>query len=273
MSVKEFLQSGFFRKKDVFSKKRRNFSIAFLIIGGLYLFAAFITNYDFVTGLVAVPRTFSWMGQNLIPNAESMARLPMILDSLFETALVSVAVSVCASIFAFFLALFGTRSMNTNPIIAKAARSFAAIFRSVPEVAWALLLLFSFGQNILTGFLALFFTTFGVMTRTFIEAIDEVSAAPIEALKATGATTLQIVFQAVVPSAISVIISWVLFMIETNIRAATLIGMLTGAGIGNLFMRFYNRFDFSTIGLIVLLTAMLVVTIELTSNKIRRVIL
>jgi len=169
--------------------------------------------------------------------------------------------------------LMGTRTTNANPWIARIVRIIAAFFRNVPDVVWALLLLFTFGQNILTGFFALFFYTFGLLTRTFIETIDEVSSSCVEALRATGATSMQIVTQGIVPSVMSIIISWVLYMIETNIRASTLIGMLTATGIGFLFDTYYKRMEYGSASLVVIVIVITVITIELTSNKIRKVIM
>jgi phosphonate transport system permease protein len=125
----------------------------------------------------------------------------------------------------------------------------------------------------LTGFFALFFTTFGMLTRTFIETIDEVSSDCVEALNASGATYMQTVFQGIVPSSLSEIITWVLFMIETNIRSSTLIGILTGTGIGYLFDLYYKRLDYSSAGLVVLSIVILVIAIEMISTNIRKVIL
>lgn len=152
-------------------------------------------------------------------------------------------------------------------------RIIAAFFRNVPDVVWAMLLMFSFGQNILTGFFALFFTTFGMLTRAFIETIDEVSSSCIEALQASGASFIQIVFQGIIPSSITGIVTWVLYMIETNIRSSTLIGMLTATGIGYLFDMYYKRLDFSSASLVVLLIIVMVIAIETFSNLIRRVIM
>lgn len=132
--------------------------------------------------------------------------------------------------------------------------------------------MFSFGQNILTGFCVVF-TTFGMLTRAFIETIDEVSSSCIEALQASGAGFIQIVFQGIIPSSITGIVTWVLYMIETNIRSSTLIGMLTATGIGYLFDMYYKRLDFSSASLVVLLIIVMVIAIETFSNLIRRVIM
>ena len=258
---------------DIF--KRRKLIYTGVLCAVLLIFAcsAIITQYDPVQGIAALPAAAGWIFSNLIPDQAALERLPKILDKLLETALLSVAVTVVAAIFAFFFSLLGANITKINGIVKRGVRIVAAFFRNVPDVVWAMLLMFSFGQNILTGFFALFFTTFGLLTRAFVETIDEVSANCVEALEATGATFIQTVFQGVLPSALPGVVTWVLYMIETNIRSSTLIGILTATGIGYLFDLYYKRLDFASASLVVLSIVVLVLVIETLSNQIRKVIL
>ena len=258
---------------SVFVKRKRTFTLAFLGVAALFLISSAVTNYDLIGGFESIPKAVIWIAKNLIPDKKSWSRLPNILTKLTETALLSVAVTVCAAICAFFFSLLGTKTTKANPLIARAVRIAAAFFRNVPNVVWAILLLFSFGQNILTGFFALFFATFGLLTRMFIETIDEVCSACVEALQATGATYLQIVFQGIIPSSMPAIVSWVLYMIEFNIRDSTLIGVLTATGIGYLFDLYYKRMDYGSASLVVICIVVLVIVIEMISNQIRKVIM
>ena len=258
---------------SIFISRKRTFTLAFLGIAAIFIISAIVTNFDVAGGFASIPKAVKWMASNLIPNEKAWSRLPKILAKLAETALVSVAVTVCAAISAFFFGLPGTNIKNSNLWVGRIVRIIAAFFRNVPDVVWAILLLFSFGQNILTGFFALFFYTFGTLTRAFIETIDEVSASCVEALTATGATYMQTVFQGIVPSSLPQIVSWVLYMIETNIRNSTLIGVLTATGIGAMFDLYYKRMDFGSAGLVVIAIVVLIIAIEITSNKIRKVIM
>jgi len=257
----------------LFAKRKLTFTFAFLGIIALFALVSFVTNFSVIGGIESIPKAISWIARNLVPDEKAWTRLPNILTELTETALVSVAVTVCAGICAFFFSLLGTRITKVSPWISRTVRIIAAFFRNVPDVVWAMLLLFSFGQNILTGFFALFFTTFGMLTRTFIETIDEVSAECVEALTASGATYMQTVFQGIVPSSMSDIVTWVLFMFETNIRSSTLIGVLTATGIGYLFDLYYKRLDYGSASLVVISIVVLVIAIELISNQIRKVIM
>lgn len=261
------------RMKNVFVRRRVTYGIVFAVLVAVYLGATLVTQFHVTEGLAAFPKAAVWIGENLVPDADAMKRFPKILDKLIETALLSVAVTVAATILAFFFSLFGSKATGFHGIVNRIVRVIAAFFRNVPDVVWAMLLMFSFGQNILTGFFALFFTTFGLLTRAFVETIDEVSSSSIEALRASGAGFIQTVFQAIIPSAMPGIVTWVLYMIETNIRNSTLIGILTATGIGYLFDLYYKRLDFSSASLVVLSIIALVILIELISNQIRKVIL
>ena len=260
-------------RASVFKKRKRTFTLAFLGIGALFVFSAAVSGYDVIGGFESIPKAIMWIARNFVPDEKAWTRLPNILKKLAETALLSVAVTVCAAVCAFFFSLPGTRTTRINPWVGRIVRIVAAFFRNVPDVVWAMLLLFSFGQNILTGFFALFFYTFGTLTRTFIETIDEVSASCVEALRATGATFLQTVFQGIIPSSLPEIVSWVLYMIETNIRNSTLIGILTATGIGALFDLYYKRLDYSSASLVVFSIVFLVIIIESISNQLRKVIM
>ena len=258
---------------SVFIKRRRTLTLTLLAVTAVFMLAKIVTNYSVIGGLTAIPRAVTWIFANFIPDEKAWSRLPNILTKLVETALLSVAVTVCAAVFAFVFSLLGTRTTKANPFVGVFVRIVGAFFRNVPDVVWAMLLMFSFGQNILTGFFALFFYTFGSLVRTFIETIDEVSASCVEALYATGATFPQTVLQAVVPSSMPELVSWVLYMIETNIRNSTLIGVLTSTGIGALFDLYYKRLDYSSASLVVITIVVLVIIIEVLSNKIRKVIM
>lgn len=259
--------------QNVFLKRKLMYTIVLAVVLGIYIVSSLVTEFHLTEGVASFPKAFAWIAENLIPDEMAMKRFPKILNKLMETALLSVAVTVIAAVFAFFFSLFGSKATGFHGIVNRIVRIVAAFFRNVPDVVWAMLLMFSFGQNILTGFFALFFTTFGLLTRAFIETIDEVSASCIEALHASGANFIQTVFQGIIPSTITGIVTWILYMIETNIRSSTLIGILTATGIGYLFDMYYKRLDFSSASLVVVLIIIMVIVIETISNQIRKVIL
>lgn len=172
--------------------------------------------------------------------------------------------------FAYLSAVVGSRTVGAGPVAAAIVRGIASLFRNIPVVAWAFILLFSFHQSEFTGFLALFLGSYGYLTRCFLESVEEVSEGTIEAVRSTGASRVQLIANAVIPLSITSVISWTLYMVETNIRDATLVGILTGTGIGFVFNLFYKSFRYDVAGLVILLIVVAVIACEALSNYVRR---
>ncbi|KJS21992.1 MAG: phosphonate ABC transporter permease [Clostridiaceae bacterium BRH_c20a] len=258
---------------DFFAQKRKNSLFFFAVLLVVTLISVLLTEYDVAKGLTSGFKALGWAVTNFYPNENSLSKLPNVLNKLKETILMSVAATTSAAVFASLFALWGSQTTKVNQFLSTLSRGVASLFRNIPLVAWAMVLLFSFGQSSLTGYFALFFATFGFLTRAFIETIDEVSNSSVEALRATGASYFQIVFQAVLPSSIPQMLSWVLFMVETNIRDATLLGILTGSGIGFSFNLYYKSMNYHAASLVVIVIVLTVFFIEYVSNHIRRVIL
>lgn len=258
-------------------RRQRGTLLFLLVVAIVYFSAAKLTNYSSVKTMMTFTEAISWITKNLFPDERAFSRWSEIYPSLLETLLMSIAATTTASFFALVLALLGARTTKLPGAVGEGlswlARFFASFFRNVPEIVWAMLFLLSFGQSLITGFMALLFVSIGTLTRAFMESIDEASHHSVEALMATGASYLQIVFQAIIPQAIAQFISWILYMIETNVRSATLIGILSGSGIGHTFNIYYRKFQYPTAGLIILSILVIVLMIETLSNFIRRAIL
>ncbi len=258
---------------DIFAKRRKSTLLVFALIAVLTAGSIIITQYDPGRGFLSIYRAFIWGISNFYPDVPSFSRIGDILIKLRDTILLSVASSVVAAVFAMALALLGSRSTRVHVFFTALARGIGSFFRNVPLVAWAMVLMLAFSQSSLTGFLALFFGSLGFLTRAFMETLDEVGENTVEALRATGAAYYHIIFQAVLPSSMPQVVSWLLFMIETNIRDATLVGFLTGTGIGFLFDVYYKSFNYHVASLVVIVTVITVIAMETISNIVRREIL
>ena len=253
---------------------RRHSAITFGSIAAVIVIFAVLSawcGFDLAYAIVSIPTAIGWMLTNFMPTPYAMEFLPFILEQTFSTILDSVAATVFSAVIGIVLAVVGSSTTGVdNAPVRAIIRAIASVFRNIPMIAWALLLLLSFKQNEFTGFLALFLTTVGQLTRFFLDTLDEIPTGPIEALEACGASWWQIVLQAGIPLAEAELMSWMLYMVETNIRSATLIGILTGTGIGFVFNLYYTSFRYDCAGLVVIVTIVVVLVIEAISNKARR---
>lgn len=245
-----------------------------IVAVAVFLFLGWISGsfvgFNLIQTLVDFPTGTVWFLEHFTPDADSLQYLDRILPALWLTVLDSIAASTTAAVFAYICAVLGSRSVGLGGVVQFIVRAIASIFRNIPIVAWVFLLLFSFKQSEFTGYLALFLQSFGFLTRCFLESIDEMPQGAIEALRASGASYLQVVFRGVIPQSLTSVVSWVLYMIETNIRDATLVGMLTGTGIGFVFDVYYKSFRYEASGLVLLCVVIVVIACETASNYIRR---
>ena len=254
-----------------FRRRQARTLAALVAIVVLFQLCSLICNFSLGYAVSSIPAAFVWMFQNFVPTVESLANLPMVVEQTISTALDSVAATVIAAVCGIAFSVLGSSSIGVECAPVRGViRAIASIFRNIPMIAWALLLLLSFKQNEFTGFLALFLTTFGQLMRFFLDTFDEIPTGPIEALRSCGASYWQVVFQAGLPLAVADLMSWMLYMVETNIRSATLIGLLTGTGIGFVFNLYYTSFRYDTAGLVIVVTIVFVLVIEAISNAARR---
>lgn len=262
-------------KNNIFRQRKINSLLTILLIGAIYIFFTQLLSFDIIDAITGSPRGFLWMRDNFFPNETAWypAFMFRILETLARTAMLAISATSVAASLAFVAGVLGSQKTGIHPISIYLVRTVAMVFRNIPLIAWSLILIFSFRQNEFTGFLALFFGTFGFLTRSFTEIIDEADEGVLEALKATGASYFHIVFQGVLPMVSSQVISWLLFMIETNIRDATLVGILTGTGIGFMFNFYFGTFRYPRAGFVLLFVILSVVGLEMISNKIRRLII
>ena len=254
-----------------FFARRRRITLLCVVIAWVLISASKrLTGFTFAESALAFPSALRWMAVNFVPNADALSRLPDILVKLRQTVLISVMSTVVAAGLAFVFAVLGCRATGKGRVASAAVRLVASFFRNIPVAAWAMIFLFSFGQSDFTGFLAIFVESFGFLTRAFLESIDETAGDSVEALRASGATWSHTVAQSVVPSVLPQAVSWMLYMVETNIRSATLVGILTGTGIGFAFNLYYKRMNYPAAALVTLSVVVVVLAIEMLSNRIRR---
>ncbi len=267
MKVKKLTERDFLNRRV---QSKLGFLILILILA---LLSGYVSEFSDMTSFLSIPKGIAWLFSNFVPSKRALGYLPKILKPALDTVLLSMTSTLISSILAMFMAVIGSETTGINKMTKLMVKIVASFFRNMPLVAWSLVLLFSFRQSQLTGLLALTFVTFGYLTRSFVETIDEVAGNIIEALKATGATWGQIIFQGVIPSVSSQLVSWVLYYMENSTREATLVGMLTGTGIGFVFNFYYRSLRYDVAGLVIIVVIILVVMIELLSNKIRKELL
>lgn len=149
-----------------------------------------------------------------------------------ESLQVAIMGTVWGIIFSIILAMFAARNISPHMSVSYLVKSVAAFIRAVPALIWALLFIVAIGLGPTTGVLALAVNSIGMLMKVYAEAIEEIDDSLIDALKATGASKFQIVMQGIIPSIMSIFITWSIFRFDINIRYAAVLGIVGAGGIG-----------------------------------------
>ena len=188
------------------------------------------------------------------------------LESL-QIAILSTAFGVALSL---PLGLAAARNLSLAPL-AWTARVLIALFRSFHPVIVAILFVKAVGFGSLAGILALVVGSLGFIPKLVADAVEEMSMRQVEAVRATGASTLSIVVMGVCPQVMPRLIGFVAYQFDSNLRNSALIGVVGGGGIGATLFAAFQRFDYDFVLTIVLAIIFFVMVGEVLSCLMRRV--
>ncbi|MCL5021728.1 MAG: phosphonate ABC transporter, permease protein PhnE, partial [Bacteroidetes bacterium] len=144
--------------------------------------------------------------------------------------------------------------------------------RSIEPLIWAIIFSVWVGIGPFAGMLALMINTIASNARLYSEAIESIEQGPVEAISATGANKLQMVWHAIIPQIILPFLSYTIYWWDINVRMATIIGLVGGGGIGNLLMQYQGLAKWREVGLIVIMIAFVVWIMDYMSARIRETI-
>ncbi|MCS0671671.1 ABC transporter permease [Cytobacillus firmus] len=151
-------------------------------------------------------------------------------------------------------------------------KSMVAFIRAVPTVLWVLIFAVAAGLGSTAAVIGMTFHSIGYLIKAYSESFEELDRGVIEALQASGANWWQIVFQAVIPSSITYMISWTFLRFEINFAVAVAMGAAAGAGgIGfDMFMASSFYLDMREIGAITYFILAVAIILEVFASKIKR---
>jgi len=170
---------------------------------------------------------------------------------LLQTLALAFLTTMIGGVVALILGLLAARNL-TNQKLSNILKGIVAFIRAAPTVLWVLIFAIGAGLGAVAAVIGMSFHTVGYLLKAYSESFEELDEGAIEALKAAGASWPSIIFQAVLPSAITSILSWTFIRFEINFAVAVAMGAAAGAGgIGfNLFMSAGYFFDMREIGYI-----------------------
>lgn len=188
-----------------------------------------------------------------------------------------IAITIQIAIWGTLLAILGAvpcgllASANVMPFwVHQPVRRLMDACRSINEMIFAMLFISAVGLGPFAGVLALFLHTLGTLAKLFSEAVEAIDPQPVEGIRATGANTLQEIAYGIIPQVVPLWISYSLYRFESNVRSASVVGMVGAGGIGMLLWDAIRSFNYGATAAMLILLVVVVSLLDLGSAYVRQ---
>jgi phosphonate transport system permease protein len=186
---------------------------------------------------------------------------------------VTVHIAVWGTVLAVACAIpFGLLSSSNivPPWVYQPVRRLMDACRAINEMVFAMLFIVAVGLGPFAGVLALWVHTTGTLAKLFSEAVEAIDPRPVEGIRATGASALEEILYGVIPQVMPLWISYSLYRFESNVRSASVVGMVGAGGIGVIVYEVIRGFEYAQTSAVMLMIIVVVTLIDLVSARIRK---
>ncbi len=193
------------------------------------------------------------------------------LAEMVETVQIAVWGTALAVVVGTPLAILSASNVCPQWIV-QPVRRFMDACRAINEIVFALLFVVAVGLGPFAGVMALAIHNVGIIAKLFSEAVEASDPRPVEGIRATGALRIQEVIFGIVPQVMPLWSSYTLYRFETNVRSATVLGIVGAGGIGHSLYENIRSFQYAETAAIVIIIVLAVSLIDLLSSQIRKLL-
>ncbi|MEX3624626.1 phosphonate ABC transporter, permease protein PhnE [Viridibacillus arvi] len=193
-----------------------------------------------------------------------------LLRGLLDTLAIAVLGTFVSAFLCVPFAFWAANNLSKGVILTQSGKFMLSFIRTFPELVMALIFIKVVGPGSFAGVLALGLHSIGMLGKLFAEEIENIDLGPTEALKATGANPIQMLWFAVVPQVIPGFISYTLYRFEINLRSASVLGIIGAGGIGTPLIFAIQSRNWNRVGIILLGIIVMVTIIDMISSSIRK---
>jgi len=197
------------------------------------------------------------------------AYLPRLGAKMLETMEIAALATAIATILSFPLGILAAANASPHPVVFHVTRQALTFMRALPELVWALVFVSAVGLGPLPGVMALAFVTVGFMGKFFAESFEVVGEKSVDGIRTVGANRFQLILFAMLPQAMPDFIGTLLYILDHNVRAAAILGLVGAGGIGYDLVMTMRLFEYNRIGLIALAIYIVVTALDRLSDVFR----
>jgi phosphonate transport system permease protein len=199
---------------------------------------------------------------------------PELIIPTLETFMMACVGTVLGCFFSLPVAWLGAANVTpSKTILYPIGRFLMVLSRSVHEIVWALIFVSAVGLGALPGILAIAMRSVGFISKITAEAIENIDAKPVEAIRAVGGNQFQVMYYGILPQIYPVVLATVIFEWDINIRRSAVMGLVGAGGLGLLFFRQMNSFNYGGVSMVILAILLLIVLGEVISHYLRKAVI
>lgn len=198
------------------------------------------------------------------------------LDYYVGEMILTVQIAIWGTVLAVLFSVpFGIlSSSNMVPVwVWQPVRRLMDALRAINELVFAVLFVVAVGLGPFAGVMALFLHTTGVLAKLFSEAVEAIDPRPVEGIRATGASKLQEVVYGVIPQVLPLWMSFSLYRFESNVRSATVLGLVGAGGIGQVLFESIRGFYYAETSALLIVVIVTVTLVDLLSQLLRKMVI
>lgn len=196
-------------------------------------------------------------------------RLPEFIGQMIITIKMAMWGTALAVLLALPLSVMAAKNTTPHPVIYQLTRRLLDFMRGLNEFVLALFFVAAVGLGPFPGILALAIHTAGILAKLFSEGIEVIDPAQTEAVRAGGANPFQIFHFGIWPQVLPHVVSMILYRFESNVRAATVLGLVGAGGIGLYLTESIRSFNFKSASTVIIVILVAVFLVDFLSAKVR----
>ena len=222
---------------------------------------------DFIKLVTDSSKYFGDILSRMLP--PDFSNLNELIYAMFETIEIAFLGTFIAIVLSIPLGLFSARNLAPNYFVYLVCKTIVIFFRAIPEFIIAMILVIAIGFGAMPGVLALGLHTMGFLAKFYAEDIEHINKGPIDALKSSGATKSQIISFGVIPQILPSFVANNLYILDRNVRMATMLGIVGAGGIGYELQSSFRMFEYERVSAIIILIFVTIFIIDHLSAFIR----
>ena len=250
-----------------------------LLVVAVVLISARMTGFSFKTLIERGGQLGYILGRIFHPNwsyfrgfwvEADRANTMKLMNALTDTIKMSIMGSFIGATLALPVAVLCSTNINKTRPVVWALRILLMIIRTLPTLIIAKFASLIFGLGTYAGTMAIIVFTFGIVAKMMYESIETIDMGAFEATESFGANKFQAFWSACMPQILPTYLSYCLYSLEMNIRAAAILGYVGAGGLGILINEVIGWRDYESLGAVLLALFVVVFIIENTSETLRK---